>query len=73
MVGSTGGVVAVGRLTPEELAAFVAESCDRQGVPVKVTDARVVADVAVLLGGRGSGSRSESAISEAVGLRETGS
>jgi len=39
------------RLTPEQLAVFVAESCDRQGVPVKVTDVRVLADVATLLRG----------------------
>ena len=33
-----------------DLEAFVARSCERQGVPVKVTHARVVADVAALLG-----------------------
>lgn len=37
-----------------DVAAWVAVSCARQGVPVKVTDARVVARVAVLLSGRRS-------------------
>lgn len=38
-------------MTPDQLAVFVAESCERQGVPLKVTDARVLADVAILLRG----------------------
>ena len=37
-------------LSREELAEFVARSCERQGVPVKVTDAVVVGRVAALLG-----------------------
>ena len=36
-------------LTQEELAAFVKRSCEAQGVPLKVTDARVIDDVAALL------------------------
>lgn len=36
-------------LTPEELAEFVERSCEASGVPVKVTDARVIDDVAALL------------------------
>lgn len=40
------------RLTSEELAAWVAASCERHGVPVKVTDAAVVDQVAVLLTGQ---------------------
>ena len=39
----------MGRLTRAELAAWVAASCERQGVPVKVTDAVVVTNVATLL------------------------
>lgn len=39
----------MGRLTPEALAAWVAASCERQGLPVKVTDTRVVGQVASLL------------------------
>lgn len=39
-------------LTEAELARWVMASCARQGVPVKVTDAQVVARVAVLLSGR---------------------
>jgi hypothetical protein len=41
-----------GSQTPEELAARVARSCAAQGVPVKVTDALVVDQVAALLGRR---------------------
>jgi hypothetical protein len=39
----------MGRLTPEAVAAWVAASCERQGVPVKITDARVIGHVASLL------------------------
>lgn len=57
---SPGGVVAVGRLSGEALAAWVTESCAEQGVPVKVTDPVVVARVGVLLTGRGpSGPQAE--------------
>jgi hypothetical protein len=72
----------MGRLTPEQLAAFVAESCDRQGVPVKVTDLRVLANVATLLRGDSRASKledrttavGEAETGEALGeLRETGS
>ena len=38
-------------LATAEFAAWVTESCERHGVPVKVSDARVVAEVAVLLSG----------------------
>ena len=37
-------------LDADALAAFVTESCERQGVPVKVTDALVVDRVSALLG-----------------------
>lgn len=37
-------------LSSDELADFVARSCERQGVPVFVTDAAVLARVAALLG-----------------------
>lgn len=37
-------------LSPADLAAFVEASCLRQGVPVRVTDAAVVARVVALLG-----------------------
>lgn len=43
----------MGGLSGDELAAWVVASCERQGVPVKVTDAVVVSRVVVLLGGRG--------------------
>lgn len=39
----------MGRLTDTELAEWVGASCERHGVPVKVTDAVVVANVAALL------------------------
>ena len=70
------------RLTSEQLAVFVAESCDRQGVPVKVTDVRVLADVATLLRGERRGLKLEGhgnltadgeAIEGAEELGETGS
>jgi hypothetical protein len=35
-----------------DLAAFVAASCERHGVPLKVTDAAVRSKVTVLLTGR---------------------
>jgi len=70
------------RLTSEELAAFVAESCERQGVSVKVTDVRVLANVATLLRGDGRVSKLEDQGTVGVAdetdvpqseLRETGS
>jgi len=42
-------------LSREELAEFVARSCERQGVPVKVTDAAVVGRMAALLGAGADG------------------
>ena len=44
-------MVAMARLSGEELAAFVAASCERSSVPLKVTDALVVRSVTVLLTG----------------------
>ena len=41
-------------LSGDELAAWVQESCARQGVPAKVTDLGVVARIAVLLGTPGT-------------------
>lgn len=38
--------------TREQVATWVKASCDRQGVPVVVTDPSLVADVVVLLTGR---------------------
>ncbi len=37
------------RLTDEDLFAFVEASCRAQGIPVKVTDAKVVGEVAALI------------------------
>ena len=50
--GSWGGVaaMAMNRPTAEVVAAWVAESTARQGVPVKVEDPGVIERVAVLLG-----------------------
>lgn len=42
----------MGRLSGDALAAFVARSCERSGVPLKVSDPGSVRDVAVLLSGR---------------------
>jgi hypothetical protein len=42
------------RLTDVQLAAWVEASCARHGVPVKVTDTAIAAQVAVLLQGRAS-------------------
>lgn len=39
-------------LTPEQIRDWLVSSCERQGVPVTITDPRIVADVAVLLSGR---------------------
>lgn len=41
----------MGRLSGEELAAFVAASCQRSGVPLRVSDPGSVRDVVVLLTG----------------------
>jgi hypothetical protein len=46
------GAVGALNLEPFDLAAFVIASCERHGVPVKVTDASVRSHVAVLLTGR---------------------
>ena len=50
--GSRGGVAAtaMNRPTAGEVAAWVAESTARQGVPVKVDDPGAIERVAVLLG-----------------------
>lgn len=42
-------------MNPVDLAAWVARSCEAQGVPVKVTDPVTLRDVVVLLGGSGGG------------------
>lgn len=42
----------MGRLNEEQLAAFVARTCERSGVSVKITDPGTVRDVVVLLSGR---------------------
>ncbi|MPY93401.1 MAG: hypothetical protein GEV08_10130 [Acidimicrobiia bacterium] len=48
--GAVGGVVAVASFEPTaEVVAWVEESCEAQGVPVKVTDVLVVRTVATLL------------------------
>lgn len=41
-------------LSPDELAAWVAASCERHGVPVKIADPGALAMVATLLQGRDS-------------------
>lgn len=47
----------MGRLSGAELAAWVAASCEAQGLPVKVTDSAVLRGVSVLLGGSALGGR----------------
>ncbi len=47
----------VGGLSASEVAAWVAASCEAQGVPVKVTDVGIVRNVCVLLGGVAPGDR----------------
>lgn len=42
----------MGSLSPEALSAWVEASCRRQGVPVKVSEARTVEQVRVLLTGQ---------------------
>lgn len=41
---------------PDAVVEWVVESCERQGVPVKITDTAVVGRVAVLLGSSDTGS-----------------
>ena len=43
----------MGSLTSEAVAAWVIASCQAQGVPVKVSDARTVEQVRLLLSGQG--------------------
>lgn len=45
-------------MTPDELAAWVAESCAVQGLPVRVTDPTTVRQVAALLGASVRGAES---------------
>jgi hypothetical protein len=58
-------------LSGEQLAAWVVASCERQGVPVKVTDSVVVSQVTVLLGGRADGIVSECAWRKPAGRPPT--
>ncbi len=63
MDGSTGGRNVVGRLTGSALEAWVTRSCLAQGVPVKVTDVRVVDRVRTLVtGGPGGPGRGGSTV-----------
>lgn len=41
-------------LSPDEFAVWVAASCERHGVPVKVTDVGALTVVATILQGRDS-------------------
>jgi hypothetical protein len=47
----------MGRLTPDEIAAWVTESCVAQGIPVQICDPHVIQRVAVLMGRTVEGSR----------------
>jgi hypothetical protein len=40
--------------TPEQIAAWVRSSCDKQGIPVHVTDSSVLRQVVALLGSAGA-------------------
>ncbi|WP_238781371.1 hypothetical protein [Prescottella equi] len=51
---------------PELLAAWVESSCAAQGVPVRVTDPGVLADVGVLMGAAGGAGRQRSAVGGAA-------
>ena len=59
---------AMTRMSADQLARWVEASCVLQGVPVKVTDARVVRQVATLLG---AGSESPGDL-DALGVQRTG-
>lgn len=50
MARPVSGVVPMA-LMPEEVARWLAESCQLQGVPVKIDDPVLLHDVVVLLGG----------------------
>ena len=56
-------------LTPDELAALGQRSGEAQGVPVKVTDARLLDDVAALLAAGTGGSRAPARPARPDGLR----
>ena len=55
LVGSLCGGIDVGLLTGDALVGWVTRSCLAQGVPVKVTDGRVIDRMRVLLSGRPEG------------------
>ena len=46
-------------MSAEELAVWVAASCERHGVPFKITDRIVLSKVVTLLGGPTVGPRSD--------------
>jgi hypothetical protein len=48
----------VGTLTPAQVAEWLAGSCAAQGVPVRVTNPQVLAQVAALLPSAGGAPRS---------------
>ena len=52
MAWAAGGVGVMGRLSDEQLAAWVTASCQAQGVPVKVSEARTVEQVRALMTGQ---------------------
>jgi len=63
------GVLVVGLLTGDALVDWVTRSCLAQGVPVKVTDGRVIDRVRTLLGGKLGGPRRGGSTVGAPGVR----
>lgn len=59
MTAPAQGFTGLSGLPADDLAAWVAESCAVQGVPVKVTDPTVLRRVGVLLSGAAEGSRAQ--------------
>jgi hypothetical protein len=70
---ATLGVGIVARVDDDTVRAWVSRSCHEQGLPLTVTDARIVEQVRVLLTGQakpGSGSRAERRTADRARQRE---
>lgn len=69
LVGTLSGGAVVGVLTGDALVSWVTASCVAQGVPVKVTDGRVVDRIRILLTGESGAPRRSRRPAGATGAR----
>lgn len=59
----------MGRLSPEQVAAWVIATCEAQGVPLKISDRLAVQQVSIPLGG--ASARTEPARQRGEGAPDT--